>query len=400
MGLPAPYDRLLIPIYLPSALMAVVNQAMLLLLPLYALELSGNAAFAALLVGLRGFGLLMFDVPAGVLVGRFGDRRVLFGGLATLAVSTLALAVATEPWISALLVIPLGAGQAAWFLGWLSYITDSCAPEERGRATSAVAGIQRFGAFAGPLAGGLIAQSFGYPAAFLVGAVVAASAAAVSFLFTDNVHPARPAEAGSIRSIGRLLVRNRGVFATAGAVALVFQLMRAVRQLLVPLYGVVVGLDAGTIGLIYALSAALDMSLFYPVGIAVDRWGRKAAGIPSMLVFVLGLTLLPFAQGFYTLLAAGLTLGLANGLSVGLVQLIGMDLAPAQARGQFLGVWRLITDAGWAGGPLLAGILVDAVSLSAASFAVAGLGVLGGLVFLFLVPETLHIARGRAPPQR
>ena len=160
-----------------------------------------------------------------------------------------------------------------------------------------------------------------------------------------------------------------------------------------------VGLDAGTIGLIYSLSAALDMSLFYPVGIAIDRWGRKAAGIPSMLVFVVGLTLLPFAQGFYTLLAAGLTLGLANGLSVGLVQLIGMDLAPAQARSQFLGVWRLITDAGWAGGPLLAGILVDAVSLSAASFAVAGLGVLGGLVFFFLVPETLHIARGRAPPQ-
>ena len=71
--------------------MAVANQAMVLLLPLYALELSGSAAFAALVVGLRGFGVLLFDVPAGLLVRRFGDKWVLFGGLATIAASMLAL---------------------------------------------------------------------------------------------------------------------------------------------------------------------------------------------------------------------------------------------------------------------------------------------------------------------
>lgn len=378
--------------------MAVANQAMLLLLPLYALELSGNPAFAALVVGLRGFGLLLFDLPAGLLVRRFGDKWVLFGGLATIAVSMLTLAVATAEWVVALLVVPLGAAHAAWFLGWLSYITDSCSPGERGRATSAVAGIQRFGAFAGPLAGGVIAQAFGYPVAFLVGTVIAALAALLSFLFTDNVHPARPMETSHVKTIGRIFASNKRTFSTAGSVALIFQFMRAARQLLVPLFGVVVGLDAATIGLVYSLSAAVDMSLFYPVGIAMDRWGRKWTGMPSILFFVLGLTLLPFAEGFYTLLGAGLTLGLANGLSVGLVQIIGMDLSPPDARGEFLGVWRLISDAGWAAGPMLAGILVDVVSLSAASFAGAGLGVLGGVMFLFLVPETLHIARDRTPP--
>jgi MFS family permease len=378
--------------------MAVANQAMVLLLPLYALELSGSVAFAALVVGLRGFGVLLFDVPAGLLVRRFGDKWVLFGGLATIAVSMLALSAATSQWVLALLVVPLGAAHAAWFLGWLSYITDTCAPNERGRATSAVAGIQRFGSFAGPLAGGVIAQAVGYPTAFLVGSVIAALAAALSFLFTDNVHPAKPVETSHLKTIGRIFVANRRAFSTAGSVALIFQLMRAVRQLLIPLFGVIVGLDAATIGLIYSLSAIVDMSLFYPVGIAMDRWGRKWTGMPSVVFFVLGLILLPFAQGFYTLLGAGLILGFANGLSVGLVQIIGMDLSPPDARGEFLGVWRLISDAGWAGGPLLAGILVDVVSLSAASFAVAGLGVVGGLIFFFLVPETLHIARDQTPP--
>ena len=171
--------------------------------------------------------------------------------------------------------------------------------------------------------------------------------------------------------------------------------MRAVRQLLIPLFGVIVGLDAAAIGLIYALSAAVDMSMFYPVGIAMDRWGRKWTGIPSMLVFVIGFVTLPLSQGFYSLLFSGALLGFANGLSVGLVQIIGMDLSPPDARGEFLGVWRLISDAGWAAGPLIAGVLVDIASLSVASFSTAGLGFLGGVVFLFMVPETFKPAKGR-----
>ena len=265
MGLPAPYDRLLIPVYLPSAFTAVANQAMLLLLPLYALQISGSVTFAALVMGLRGLGVLLFDVPAGLLIGRFGDKSVLLGGLVTLAASMLGLAMATEQWAIALLAVPLGAAHAAWFLGWLTYITHSCPPELRGRATAVNAGIQRLGAFVGPLAGGIVAESLGYPAAYLAAAVLC---------------------------------------------------------------------------------------------------------------------------------------GLGNGLSTGLVMIIGMDLSPPGQRGQFLGVWRLIGDAGWVGGPLLTGLMVEVLNLAAASFFAAGLGVLGGLVLLFLVPETSHLPREHdsAPP--
>ena len=172
--------------------------------------------------------------------------------------------------------------------------------------------------------------------------------------------------------------------------------MRATRQLLVPLFGVMVGLELATIGLIYSIAALADVSLSYPVGIAMDRWGRKWTGVPSIAGFVIGLAMLPFAEGFWTLLAAALMLGVGNGLSTGLVMIIGMDLSPLVQRGQFLGVWKLIGDFGWVGGPLLAGLLVEAFSLAAASLFAGALGVLGGLVLLFLVPETSRIpARAR-----
>ncbi len=395
MRLSSPYDRLLIPIYVPSFLMAISNQAMILLLPLYALQVLDSPAYAALVVGFRGLGILVFDVPAVMLAGRFGDKALLLGGLITHVLVMLALAVAAADWLLPLLAIPLGGSMAAWFLGRQSYITDSCAPDERGRAIAVMAGINRSGFFIGPVAGGFIVGLYGYPVAFVAGAVFALLAAVIVVGYTANIRPEQTAKATVLAVIGNTLRGNRRLFATAGFAALTIQLMRATQQLLVPLFGIMAGLDVATIGFIYSLCAALDMSLFYPVGVIMDRWGRKWTGVPAMLVFVLGLTLLPFSQGFYSLLGAGLVLAFANGLSTGIVMILGMDMAPADQRSQFLGVWRLLGDLGVVSGPLIAGVLVNIATLGTASFAVAGLGLLGAGSFLFLVPETLHFSRRR-----
>jgi MFS family permease len=282
---------------------------------------------------------------------------------------------------------------AAWFIGRQSYITDSSPAHERGRAIAVMAGINRSGFFVGPVAGGFVANLYGYPIAFVAGAIFALIAATIVLVFTRNIRPEKAPKETVLAVIGRILSSNWGFFATSGFVALTIQLMRATQQLLVPLFGISVGLDVATIGLIFSLCAAFDMSLFYPVGVVMDRWGRKWTGVPSMLVFVLGLVLLPFAQGFYSLLGAGLVLALANGLSTGIVMIIGMDMAPTDQRGQFLGVWRLLGDVGTVAGPLLAGILVNVATLGAASFVVALLGLLGAGTFSFLVPETKHYSR-------
>ncbi len=82
--------------------MAVSQEALTILLPLYMLEIGASPAFAALVVGLRGVGILLFDVPAGMLVARFGDKPVLLGGLSLILTGLLLLerhdgAVARRP---------------------------------------------------------------------------------------------------------------------------------------------------------------------------------------------------------------------------------------------------------------------------------------------------------------
>ena len=394
LRLPAPYGRMLAPVYAPSLLMAVSQEAAMILLPLYVLEQGGSAALAALLVGLRGIGLLLFDAPAGALVARFGDRPILIFGLGAMLAGLLGLAFAPGLWAFFPAALLLGAGHAAWVLGRQSYITDVCPGDEVGRAITGMAGLQRVGAFLGPAAGGLVASWAGYPAAFLAGAACAAAATGFVLAYARGGHDgeAAGARAGSmLGGLAAVLSEHRRVLATAGAAALALQLMRATRQLLVPLFGEAIGLDPGAIGVLYSLSAAVDMSLFYPVGVLIDRWGRKWSAVPSMLLFVIGLALLPLADGYLTLLAAVLLLGLANGLGTGVVMVIGSDLAVASGRrGQFLGVWRLIGDVGMSGAPLLTGALVQLSGLALASGVTAGIVLAGALIMAFLVGETLR----------
>jgi MFS family permease len=257
-----------------------------------------------------------------------------------------------------------------------------------------MAGLQRGGALIGPVAGGLLAGAAGFSVAFAAGAVSAVLAAAMVLSFAREVvveHAHRDSSLGGTLAV---LVDQRGVLATAGGSALVLQLMRAARQLLVPLFGQHVGLGITTIGAVYSMSTVVDIALFYPSGVLADRWGRKWSAVPSMLLYAIGLALLPLASGFYSLLAVATLLGFANGIGTGVVMIMGADLARASGRpGQFLGLWRLIGDVGISVAPMLTSTVVDAAGLAAASLAVAGIGLAGSAVMVWLVVETLTLHR-------
>jgi MFS family permease len=390
MVFPPPYDRLLWSVYAPSLLMAVSQEALTILLPLYVVHLGAGPAFAASIVGLRGVGVLLFDIPAGMLVARFGDKPVLLGGLGFMLAGLLALASTMALWALGLAAVAIGIGHAAWMLGRQSYLADTCAPRELGRAIAALAGLQRGGALIGPVAGGALAGIAGYPVAFAVGAASAVVAAVMVVAFARAVTPEVDADVG-FAGTWRVLREQRKVLATAGTSALALQLMRSTRQVLIPLFGTALGLGVTIVGVVYSLATVVDIALFYPSGVLADRWGRKWSAVPSMALYTLGLAALPLATGLYSLLAAAVLLGFANGIGTGVVMIIGADLARASGRhGQFLGLWRLMGDAGLGGAPLLAASIVGTFGLPAASLAVAGIGALGTLVMVWLVEETLR----------
>jgi MFS family permease len=247
----------------------------------------------------------------------------------------------------------------------------------------------------------VIAQYFGLASPFYVSAAAAAVAAVISIFYVTESrhHDAAGPRHMRWRIVGTLVARHWRELGTAGSAQIFAQMIRNGRQLIVPLYGHdVLGLSEQEIGSIISISSAVDMSLFLPAGFLMDKLGRKFASVPSFLVMAIGMATVPFATNYLGLLAATCVMGVGNGLGSGTMMTLGADLAPRQATGEFLGVWRLIGDVGQSGGPLAVGAIADLVGLTASALCLSGVGILAAATLLVFVRETL--AQGPSPGPR
>lgn len=379
--------RLALPIYLPSFLSAIAQNAVQILLPLYALKVGGGPAMVAALVGLRGVGTMLSDLPAGILVARLGERAVMSIGLATLFLATIGCALTESTLVLGFFALGFGAGFGIWLLSRLSLITEDIPLEQRGRIISVMAGLQRAGALIGPLFAGFSAEMYGYPPVFVASGALFLLSLGLVFIFAKSSDSASDHQ----RSIQltKIISQHRQIFATAGVVMISLSALRHARLLFIPLVGVSIGLDESDIGLAFSLSSAIDMAMFYPAGQILDRLGRKFALIPSITLLGLSLMLIPYCSSFASFTAVAMLAGLGNGFGTGIFMTLGSDFSPKLGRSQFLGVWRLVGDMGGAAGPFALGSIAQAAGLVAACSVAGGLAGLGLVILILFVPETL-----------
>jgi len=384
--------RALLPsVYFPTLLFAIGQGAVIPVIALRAVDdLATTVAFAAFVVGLRGIGTMVFDVPAGILIGRVGERYSLVAASLALVAVAGVVAFTTSAWAYAAAIFVMGAALSVWMLARLSYISEKVAVERRGRALSLMGGTQRLGNGVGPVIGGVLGVAFGLEYVFWLFAALA-MAGSIVMVFSLGKSEASRSEDGSVyRRLVTVVADHQGIFITAGFASICLQVMRAARQAILPLWGSAIGMDAAEIGLLFTLSSIFDVALFYPVGVVMDRFGRKWTGVPSMLVMALAMALIPLADSSSMLLAVGVLSGFGNGLGSGINMTLGADFAPAGNRGEFLGVWRLVGDIGTASGPLVVSAITGAATLGIASVATGGIGLAGALVFIRFVPEPLR----------
>lgn len=384
-------SKLLLPVYIPTLLLSLGQGILIPTLPLYAKSLGVSFALVSMAVGASGIGTLLADIPSGILLERLGRRRTMLAGCSAVAITCLLVPLLRSFEALVVLQFVAGIGSALWAISRHVFLADSTVPEERGRAISTFGGINRIGTFGGPAIGGIVADHFGLASPFLISGALAVVTLLISFGFIPESTTRRGAvsTAAYLRSLGRVVVGNAGVLSTAGFAQLCSQMIRAGRQVIVPLYAAyAIGLDVSAIGAVISISSAIDMVLFIPAGLLMDRMGRKAAIIPCFVILSIGMAMVPLSHSYLALLLATTIMGFGNGIGSGTMMTLGADLAPRNAIGAFLGVWRLIGDAGGAGGPLVVGGVADLIGLGASAYALAGIGLLSVVLFAFTVPET------------
>ncbi|WP_156879081.1 MFS transporter [Oceanobacter kriegii] len=386
--------QLFLPVYLPGILTAMAQTSVLVLLPMYVLELGFDASIAALMLASRGVGQLLGDVPAGIVASKFGDRGCLLLGNIGYVIGYSLMACGNNPILLGIGGIIAGLSMSFALLGRQAYISHRSLPNQRGRALSLVAGGMRIGSLIGPVIGGLVASHYSYQVAFLCMVALSVLALVLVLMTAEKGQPEATDTPHSMGAILRILVDHKQAFLSAGLAMIMLQFMRAGRITLLPLAGSSVGLNVAEVGFLVSAAAFMDSLMFVPAGIIMDRWGRKAAAAPSLIIFALGLSLLAWADSYAALLAGALLIGTGNGLSAGLVMVLGVDFAPEKGRARFIGVWKLVSDSGQAAAPLVISGMLTVTSLLVTTQAVAMAGFFGFYWLRTRVQETLQKTEG------
>ena len=385
-----------VPAFGPALLFSIGEGAILPVVALSARDLGASVAVAALVVTVIGLGSWFFNLPASVITMKFGERWAMVGAAAASAVALAAVALAPllpeGLWLLAAAMLVVGMAASVFSLARQKYLTEAVPVLLRARALSTLGGVTRIGIFIGPFIGAAVMQFAGITGAYWVGVVAMVAAAALSVTIPDLVAKPAPDDGVPVRqaTLRSVAVSHAGVFLSVGMGVLLLSALRTSRQVVIPLWAEHLGMDATQASLIYGLSGAIDMLVFYPAGKLMDRKGRQWVAVPSTLIMGTAMLLIPLSAGFVGLLLGALLIGFGNGISSGLNMTLGADFSPDNGRGQFLGIWRFMADAGATAGPVLLSGVTAVASLGAGVAATGVLGFAAALVFAITIPRLKH----------
>ncbi len=387
-------------------------------LPVYA-RTFGVSAFVASTV-ISGFALmrLLSAGPAGLMVDRFGERRIMSIGIWVVAGSSLMTALAQSfPQLLVLRGVG-GIGSAMFTVSAMALLLRTAGPEQRGRASGAFQAGFLFGGVTGPAIGGAV-TGISIRAPFVVYGMtlVVAGLLAVKYLSREPAtgpapNPAPPptvegpvegpvgsddvspggdpdptkAPPASLGSALRSAAYRAALMVNLSSGFIVFGL----RISLVPLF-VTEGLKEGVglVGIGFLCAAATQAVALIPAGRWTDTSGRRGSMLVGSATLTASMLLLALETGAVGFLVAMAASGLASAFVGSASSAVVGDLTRGLSGGRVVSAYQMVGDLGGILGPLIAGALADAAGFQWAFAA----GVVVGLVtmaFVVVMPETLR----------
>jgi MFS transporter, DHA1 family, multidrug resistance protein len=363
-------------------------------IPEFARQFGVSATAAASVVSAFALMRVVGALPAGRLVDRFGEHRVMAIGIGIVAVSSL-LAGFSRSFVELIVLRGAGGvGSAMFTVSSQTLLLVSVPSQQRGRGNGLYNGGFLLGGISGPAVGGLVA-AWSLRAPFIIygGLLLVPGVIAATLLPDASRHPV--AAARPVRSLAALAraFRSRAYRAAASANLAYGFTATGVRSAIVPLFVRAVLHESPLwTGIGFLVFAALNAAALVPSGWAADQLGRRPIMIGGCALTAGGMLMLAFLPGLGGYLAALAVAGLGSGL---------LDVAPAAMLGDILSgqggtlvaSYQMAGDTGTVTGPVAAGYLVDAASYASAFELAAGVLGLAAVLGLF-APET----RVKPPP--
>jgi len=157
------------------------------------------------------------------------------------------------------------------------------------------------------------------------------------------------------------------------------------------------GISLGAVGVMLGVNRAVRLFTNGPAGVLYDRSSRRRLFVAALFLGALSTALYAATRGFWPLLLARMLWGVAwSGIWVGGATMI-LDVARAETRGRWTGMYQIWFFIGQTLGAFGGGTLTDWLGYHNAMWIGAALTALGGLVALFMLPETRDARTANEP---
>jgi MFS transporter, DHA1 family, multidrug resistance protein len=365
------------------------------ILPLFARSFGVSYEAASLLISAFAFTRLIFDLVAGPLIDRFGERRCASAGIMFFGVTSVLTGLAPTFPLAVLFRGIGGAGSAVLFAALYSYLLKVVPKERMGRSLSLFYGAFNVGIIAGAPFGGLLAR-FGLAVPLYAYAAVLFLAGGLYLRFVPDPAPVERGPGVAAAPLRPFRARLRDLLRDRTFVVIIFLnftylwFVAAALDTLVPLFGnEALGLSPGGVGLAFTVLVAVEFAVLYHAGSLSDRFGRKAVELPALvgLCAVVAVTGLVGNVTWFVIVLG--VMGIASGYAGVPPGAMLADVAPPESSGTAVGAFRFAGDLGFVLGPLAAGRAAEAFGFGGA-FAVTAIPSAVAALLLLGVPETLR----------
>jgi len=332
--------------------------------------LDGGDVGVGIAVGAFALGAIVLRPIAGRIGDRFGRRVLMIVGAAIVGVMVLVSGLVEALPYLVLTRIGVGLGEALFFVGGTTMITDLAPISRRGEAVSYWSVAVWGGLAFGPVLGELVLDDSHYQRVWIMAGCLALGASLIALATRETRHPAL--QEVRARLIARQAVRPGTLLALTlfGIVGF---------QVFLPLYAPEVGVD--DVGLLFLVYGVVVLAVRLLGAKLPDTLGPKRAGSISMGAAFVGLLVVAALPNVPGLLAGVVLIAIGSSFLYPSLMLLALHGASEEERGSVVGTFSAFFD--FAGGMsgVVVGVLAALTSYRGAFGIVAGV-VLGALLLL------------------
>lgn len=316
-----------------------------------------------LVVGSLAVAEIIFKTPFGIAADRYGRLKIMVGGFLMLIVVSLLYPVFHDP--VALLAIRFMQGIAiAAFSTTSSAMVADLFAERKGEAIGTYNSLKGAGYALGPMLGGFVIQYRGFGDMFMVCAVAGVVALILTLLFVRESYNPREHKQ---RSVTQMLTDGSRVdFMLCYLIGMSGMLVFYAIITFLQTYGSDNGFDTSTVGLIIGIQAVVYVLAQYYSGRFADRYGSRLPLLIGSAFLTIGLLIIALFPSIPAWIAAVVLTGIGiAALWVVSNSYLAYAASPA-LMGTVMGLSGMFKEVGDGGGPILVGLLGDALGLKTA----------------------------------